>query len=107
METLRTKLIEKEEVTNLHFPTEAIQIRSRDEQKLLVHKLETATTLGNVHHNKIKIIFQDDEGLKEVRTTIWATGEKHIVLKKGIKSGEGFYDWSHGTKELVVAKNFS
>ena len=26
--------------------------------------------------------------------------------KKGVKSGEGFYDWSHGTKELVVASNF-
>ena len=26
--------------------------------------------------------------------------------KKGIKSGEGFYDWSHGTKELVVASKF-
>lgn len=26
--------------------------------------------------------------------------------KKGVKSGEGFYDWTHGTKDLVVAKNF-
>ncbi len=26
--------------------------------------------------------------------------------KKGVKSGEGFYDWSHGTKDLVVASNF-
>ena len=26
--------------------------------------------------------------------------------KMGIKSGEGFYDWSHGTKDLVVAENF-
>lgn len=27
--------------------------------------------------------------------------------KKGVKSGEGFYSWTHGTKELVVAPNFS
>ena len=27
--------------------------------------------------------------------------------KKGIKSGEGFYAWSHGTKELIVSPNFS
>jgi 3-hydroxybutyryl-CoA dehydrogenase len=27
--------------------------------------------------------------------------------KKGIKSGEGFYEWTHGTKELIVAPNFS
>lgn len=26
--------------------------------------------------------------------------------KKGVKSGEGFYTWTHGTKELVVAPNF-
>jgi len=27
--------------------------------------------------------------------------------KKGVKSGEGFYSWSHGTKELVVSDLFS
>jgi len=26
--------------------------------------------------------------------------------KKGVKSGEGFYQWTHGTKELIVAENF-
>lgn len=29
-----------------------------------------------------------------------------IAGKMGIKSGEGFYNWSHGTKELIVADNF-
>lgn len=27
--------------------------------------------------------------------------------KRGVKSGEGFYSWTHGTKELVVSKSFS
>lgn len=27
--------------------------------------------------------------------------------KKGVKSGEGFYSWTHSTKDLVVAANFS
>lgn len=27
--------------------------------------------------------------------------------KKGVKSGEGFYSWNHGTKDLVVAPNFA
>ena len=27
--------------------------------------------------------------------------------KIGVKSGEGFYEWSHGTKELIVSKNFN
>ena len=26
--------------------------------------------------------------------------------KKGVKSGEGFYSWTHGTKDLIVASNF-
>ncbi|MBP6090870.1 MAG: 3-hydroxybutyryl-CoA dehydrogenase [Crocinitomicaceae bacterium] len=26
--------------------------------------------------------------------------------KKGVKSGEGFYSWNHGTKELIVSSNF-
>ena len=26
--------------------------------------------------------------------------------KKGIKSGEGFYSWSHGTKDLIISPNF-
>ncbi len=26
--------------------------------------------------------------------------------KKGVKSGEGFYSWNHGTKDLIVAPNF-
>jgi 3-hydroxybutyryl-CoA dehydrogenase len=27
--------------------------------------------------------------------------------KLGVKSGEGFYSWTHGTKELIVADNFT
>lgn len=27
--------------------------------------------------------------------------------KLGVKSGEGFYDWTHGTKELVISKSFN
>jgi 3-hydroxybutyryl-CoA dehydrogenase len=26
--------------------------------------------------------------------------------KLGVKSGEGFYSWTHGTKELIVSDNF-
>ena len=33
--------------------------------------------------------------------------EKMVIAGDlGVKSGRGFYDYSHGTKELVVAKNF-
>lgn len=26
--------------------------------------------------------------------------------KKGVKTGEGFYSWTHGTKDLIIAENF-
>ncbi|MES2630019.1 MAG: hypothetical protein V4616_13730 [Bacteroidota bacterium] len=76
-------LVEKEEVENLHFPhaevlTDPIAIKQRKTD------LERATTLGNVEHNKIKIFFEDDNSFKVVETTIWATGEDNIVLKKGV-----------------------
>lgn len=29
-----------------------------------------------------------------------------VMAGKKVKSGEGFYSWTHGTKELVVAPNF-
>lgn len=29
-----------------------------------------------------------------------------VAGKKGVKSGEGFYSWGHGTKDLIVSNNF-
>lgn len=46
--------------------------------------LELATTLGNVDHGKITVVFEDDEGLKMVTTTIWATTDTRIILKGGV-----------------------
>lgn len=80
---LNPELIEKESISNLHFPSEALE-KTKDEHKILRMKLQKAQTLGNIHHNKIKIWFKDDVGLKEVRTTVWALGEDNIVLKKGV-----------------------
>ncbi|HLP12848.1 MAG TPA: hypothetical protein VK177_13015 [Flavobacteriales bacterium] len=78
-----TVLIQKEEVANLRFPNEEV-LGQEDQKKALRSKLEQATALGNTDHGKIKIYFVDNEGLKKVETTIWATGEKNIVLKQGI-----------------------
>jgi uncharacterized protein (UPF0248 family) len=30
------------------------------------------------------VVFEDDQGRKMIETTIWATGEKNIVLKHGM-----------------------
>jgi len=76
-------IVSKESIAESVFPStdvltesEAINNRRAD--------LERATTLGNVEHNKIKVIFEDDNGLKQVETTIWATTDKRIILKGGV-----------------------
>jgi uncharacterized protein (UPF0248 family) len=84
METLTSTpcLVVKEDVPNLHFPSAQI-FRTPTALNELKRKLKRATALGNLHRSKIKIIFEDSEGQKQVETTIWATGEKNIVLKRG------------------------
>jgi hypothetical protein len=73
-------LIEKELIPSLSFkkPISLPPIPG------LKEKLTEATKLGNIHHVKVAIIFEDDEGLKRVETTIWASGGKYICLKGGI-----------------------
>ena len=81
--TLKPTVIEKEIIPNLLFPTIPID-RTKEEMKKLVLKLKRSMVLGNIDRTKMRIIFEDDEGTKEVRTTIWAVGDKNIVLKKGV-----------------------
>lgn len=74
--------VEKEMISQLRFPKMPIE-RNAEELRRLKNKLRLATTLGNVEHAKITILFEDDEGLKKVYTTIWATARDNIVLKSG------------------------
>jgi uncharacterized protein (UPF0248 family) len=78
------KNIEKEDIEFLIFPQKPIRLKNKLEQNRIIRRLENATTIGNLHHRKVEITFQDSIGLKKVNTTIWATGEKYIVLKKGV-----------------------
>ncbi len=82
MTTIPT-LIEKENVVNLLFPKNPLD-KSQEDMNMLIQKLRRSMVLGNIHRTKMRIIFEDSEGLKEVRTTIWAVGDKNIVLKKGV-----------------------
>ena len=75
--------IEKEEVALLKFP-DAEVLTTKDEIKIRAAGLDRALKLGNLEHNKIKIIFEDNEGVKQVNTTIWGVTDKRIILKKGI-----------------------
>lgn len=73
-------LIEKETIPNLNFKKD-IQVEQHENVKA---KLYEAMRLGNNFKGKTRIVFQDDDGLKQVETTVWATGANYIALKGGI-----------------------
>lgn len=75
------KLIEKESIPTLHFPSEEILKRASDIQER-THAIQRAITLGNIEHNKVVIYFSDKSGKKKVNTTIWAVTDNAIVLKQ-------------------------
>lgn len=74
--------IHKENVSTLQFPNNDVLMREKDR---LVRRgdLIIATTLGNLEHSKVGILFEDIYGVKRVETTIWATTPRNIVLKGG------------------------
>jgi len=80
MQVLEIQTIEKEAVSSLNFKG-SLPVKQHPE---LRQQLEQATRLGNGYHTKVSIYFHDDEGLKRVETTIWATGTNYICLKGGI-----------------------
>ena len=76
-------LIEKENISGLKFPDTDV-LTSKDEIKMRFTNLERALKLGNLEHNKIKIVFEDSEGIKQVNTTVWGVTDKRVILKQGI-----------------------
>ncbi len=85
METVRSNvnrytLVEKEIISSLTFKDS----KADEQSPNLLKKLKNATSLGNLHRNKCRIIFKDSEGIKAVETTIWSTGKHYICLKGGM-----------------------
>ena len=75
--------IEKENISGLKFPDTDV-LKSDEEIKNRFSNLERALKLGNLEHNKIKIIFEDSEGVKQVNTTVWGVTDKRVILKQGV-----------------------
>lgn len=79
----RPELIEKESVATLKFHKEDVlkSTEARIQRKL---DLNRATTLGNMERDKMRIIFEDTLGLKQIETTIWGVTDEGIILKQGM-----------------------
>ena len=75
--------IDKENIGGLKFP-ETDVLKTKDDIQMRIGNLERALKLGNLEHTKIKIIFEDNEGLKQVDTTVWGVTDKRVILKQGV-----------------------
>ncbi len=75
--------IEKEEVQFLKFPKEDV-LSDKTAQKQRCQLLKTAMKLGNLEHQKVQVLFQDNQGLKRIETTIWGVTDKSVILKQSI-----------------------
>lgn len=74
--------VEKETVDQLRFPAQEVlhDALSQEERRKVLHH---ATSLGNLDKHKVLIRFEDQDGLKEVYTTIWAVTDRKVLLKAG------------------------
>lgn len=77
------QIVEKEDIAKLVFPKEEV-LKDAEKQKELKAALDKALKLGNAYKGKVKILFEDTEGLKSVETTIWGVTDKNILLKQTI-----------------------
>ncbi|MGP8214538.1 MAG: hypothetical protein ACLQQ4_03135 [Bacteroidia bacterium] len=75
--------IEKETIEKLHFPEEEVLLTGEQINGRL-YEAERAAKLGNYFKDKVKIIFEDNEGMKMVETTIWGVTDRKLLLKRGI-----------------------
>lgn len=74
-------LIEKEQLTALHFSTEPA-VTDAYQRKLLQHDLNRALLLGNLYRSKVSLVFRTKQHkLHRVETTVWAVTENHVLLK--------------------------
>jgi len=80
--TQTTIIVEKENIPQLSFPKRDV-LTTELEQKERHRRIIMAMRLGNSKKYKVKIIFEDIEGLKKVETTIWGVTVKNIILKQG------------------------
>ncbi len=81
--TPEIELIAKEDIKNYHFVQREV-LDTADDRRLRYTNLSKAMILGNLHKGKVKIVFETDEGIKAVETTIWSTDENEVSLKGGI-----------------------
>lgn len=75
--------VEKELLDTMHFPqqevlTDVVKITQRE------YDAQRAMKLGNLFNDKVKIVFEDTEGMKMVETTVWGMTDSYLIFKRGM-----------------------
>jgi hypothetical protein len=79
----KVKLIEKEDIPKYKFISHEV-LEDEDMRKRRDQDLSKGMTLGNTHHNKIRVHFATTEGVMAVETTVWAATPENVSLKGGV-----------------------
>jgi hypothetical protein len=75
--------IAKEQVSELRYPAGEV-LKSREDIQARRTQLERALVLGNLEKYKVRIIFEDEGGLKLVETTVWSVTDDRVILKGNV-----------------------
>jgi hypothetical protein len=74
-------LVEKEDIKEFKFNQGDVLI-SEEQKNERQARIKRGMRLGNSFKRKVKIVFEDIEGIKKVETTIWGFTDKNVILKK-------------------------
>ncbi|MEW7278911.1 hypothetical protein ABW636_09985 [Aquimarina sp. 2201CG1-2-11] len=80
---MNVQLVQKEQIEFLKFPKKDVLENKKDQIDRFL-KLQRALSLGNLEHQKVRIVFVDDNGFKKVETTIWGITDKEVILKRSM-----------------------
>ena len=76
-------VVQKEQLSSVNFQKADVLSDGLSRQKRLSN-LTRATSLGNLFHSKVNIVFMTSSGLlHQVETTVWSISEDFILLKGG------------------------
>ncbi len=81
VDTIET--IEKEQIEHFRFPEMEV-LFSEEKIEHRLYEATRAMKLGNNFNDKVKIVFEDTEGIKMVETTVWGLTDARMLLKGGI-----------------------
>jgi hypothetical protein len=77
------KLIEQDDLLKVTFKNDRTMY-IQEELKTRDQKLYMAMVMGNNYYENVRILFNTEDGVRELVSRIWARTDKFVVLKGGM-----------------------